>query len=420
MKKDFVVKGNFITSKSKDSLKVFENSYLVCLNGVIDDIYLNLPEKFLNLDIIDYSNKIIISGLIDLHVHAPQYTFRGLGMDLELLDWLNKYTFPEESKYINIDYAKKAYSEFVDDLKKSSTTRACIFATVHNQSTIMLMDMLDKTNLKTFVGKVNMDRNSPQNLCEQSCDSSLNDTINFIEKAKKFKNCGAIITPRFTPSCSDDLMKMLGNLKKQTGLPMQSHLSENKSEIEWVKSLCPTSRNYADTYNSVGLLGENAVLAHCVYCTQEEVEILKQTKTYIAHCPQSNVNLASGIAPIRYYLQNDLNIGLGSDVAGGANLSIFRAITDAIGVSKLYMRLISNDAKPLCFSEAFYLATAGAGKFFGNVGKLEKGYKFDAVVLCDDEMKNINDLSLIQRLERIAYHMEDRAVFAKYVEGVKI
>ena len=413
---NFVIKSNFITSESKNSLKTYENHYLVCENGVISGVFRALPEQYKNLDIIDYKDKIIISGMTDLHIHAPQYAFRGLGMDLELIDWLNTYTFPEESKYNDLEYVEKAYNSFVKALKNSSSTRACIFATVHNDATAMLMDMLDKSGLITLVGKVNMNRNCPESLCEK--DTSIDNTKSWLESVSGLKNCKPILTPRFTPSCTDDLMQILGEIRNN--LPVQTHLSENLSEIEWVKSLCPEAENYADTYYRANLMGNNSIFAHCVYCTPKEIELLKQTNSYIAHCPQSNANLASGIAPIRHYLDNDINIGLATDIAGGANISMFRAITDAVAMSKLYMRLVDENAKPLSFAESFYLATAGSGSFFGKVGKLEKGFSFDALVLDDSKLENINDLQLTDRLERIAYHLEDRAIYAKYVNGIKI
>lgn len=420
MNKNFVLKGNIITSESKNTLKAVKNSYLVCEDGVITGVYQTLPEKYNNLEILDYNDKIIIPAMTDLHIHAPQYAFRSLGMDLELLDWLNTYTFPEESKYSDLCYAENAYKNFVNALSKSSTSRACVFATMHNKATEILMDMLDKTGLITLVGKVNMNRNSIETLCEKDAKTSIEDTKSWIDNVKHLKNCKPILTPRFTPSCTDDLMSMLGELKNKTGLGMQSHLDENKGEIEWVKSLCPDAENYADTYYKAGLLGENSVLAHCVYCDDNEIELLKRTKTYIAHCPQSNMNLASGIAPIRYYLDNGLNMGLGSDIAGGANISMFRAITDAIGMSKLYWRIIDENTKPLCFAESFYLATAGGGSFFGKVGKLESGFACDVLVLDDSSLENREGLSLTDRLERIAYQLEDKAIYAKFVNGNNI
>ena len=259
--------------------------------------------------------------MVDLHVHAPQYTFRGLGMDLELLEWLNINTFPEEAKYKNIEYAEKAYKLFVDDLKSGTTTRACIFATIHNEATLLLMELLEKSNLCTYVGRVNMDRNSSENLCESSAQTSLEETNTWILKSmEKFKKTKPILTPRFVPSCSDKLMDGLGIIQRKFHLPVQSHLSENISEVSWVKKLNPKSYCYGDAYDMFGLFGGNGktVMAHCVHSTEEEIELMKKNKVFIAHCPESNINLSSGIAPIRKYLKLGMNVGLGSDVAGGS------------------------------------------------------------------------------------------------------
>ncbi len=166
-------------------------------------------------------------------------------MDLELLDWLNTITFPQEAKYADLSYAKKAYSIFVDDLKHSFTTRACIFATLHRPATELLMDMLEESGLTTMVGKVNMDRNGAPELQEKSAQASAQDTRQWLEEIKgRYDHTYPILTPRFTPSCTDELMTELGKIQREYHIPIQSHLSENFGEIAWVKELCPTSRFY--------------------------------------------------------------------------------------------------------------------------------------------------------------------------------
>ena len=163
------------------------------------------------------------------------------------------------------------------------------------------------------------------------------------------------------------------------------------------------------------------VMAHCVWSTEEEVELMRQNGVFVAHCPASNMNLTSGIAPIRKYLEKGLNIGLGSDVAGGHSDSIFRAITDAIQVSKMYYRMVDENCKPLVFSEAFYLATKGGGKFFGNVGSFEKGYEFDAVVLDDSILHHPQSLNLAERMERAVYlGLDEKGICSKFVKGSKL
>lgn len=415
----FVIKGNVVFSKIKTEMNIWEQAYLVCSDGKCAGVFPELPEEFADLPLKDYGNSLIIPGMTDLHVHAPQYSYRGLDMDMELIDWLNAHAFPEESKFADLDYAKSAYGIFVDDLVKSTTTRACIFGTLHKDATLLLMELLEKAGMRAFVGKVNMDRNSPDILREESAESASQNTERWVLEAKRFENVRQILTPRFIPSCSDELMRELSRLQKKYGLPMQSHLSENLGEITWVQELCPESKFYGDAYDRFELFGGDCptIMAHCVYSGEEEVALMKERQVFVAHCPQSNTNLASGIAPVRMYLEKDLKMGLGSDVAGGVHLSIMRAMTDAIQCSKLRWRLYDQSLEPLKFEEAFYLATKGGGEFFGKVGSFEEGYEFDAVVLDDSNLRHPQEISTKERLERIAYLGDDRNVRNKYIAG---
>ncbi len=422
----FILKGTIVYSKNQSELEIYEKSYLVCNNGVVEGIYKTLPEHLEKHLVIDYKDAILMPGITDLHIHAPQYAFRGFGMDMELLDWLEAYTFPEENKYHSLEYAKKAYESFVKNMKHSVTTRACVFATVHEQSTVLLMDLLEQSGLCTYVGKVNMDRNCPDYLKEET-DNSVQSTLTWLNKVKEkeYKNTKPILTPRFIPSCSDDLMRQLGEIQKEYNLSVQSHLSENPEEVTWVKELCPWSENYGDAYYQFGLFGDKekepckTVMAHCIYSDKNEVELMKKQGVFVAHCPESNSNLSSGIAPIRMYLEQGLQVGLGSDVAGGTTENMFRAMAHAIQVSKLRWRLQDSRWKPLGMEEAFYMATKGGGAFFGKVGSLEPGYEFDVLVIDDAEL-NREQLSIKQRLERIIYLADDRHIKAKYVKGRKL
>lgn len=420
----FVLKGDICYNASKTEFNTYQDAYLVCVDGISQGVYTILPEEFSELPVVDCTGHLIVPGLNDIHLHAPQYTFRGIAMDLELLDWLNTYTFPEESKYADLEYASRAYRIFADDIKHSATTRAVIFGTLHKQATELLMDLLEQTGLQTYVGKVNMDRNSPDFLTEQTAQNALAVTRAWIEETKeRYVHTKPIITPRFTPTCTDELMKGLGELASEYNLPAQSHLSENLSEIDWVKELCPWSSCYGDAYDTFGLLGKQTptIMAHCNYSTDEEIELMKQSGTYIAHCPQSNTYLSSGIAPARRYLDADMHIGLGTDVAGGASLSMFRAISDAVAVSKLRWRLVDQDLKPLSIQEAFYMATLGGGAFFGKVGSFDKGFEFDALVLDDSGIRSPRELTIAQRVERFCYLQSEGGVIDhKYVGGVRI
>ena len=420
----FALKGTILWSESPQKLSILENAFLVCENGLCAGVFPVLPEKYKGIQCQDMSGHLIIPGLTDLHVHAPQYTFRSIGMDLELLEWLDTLAFPEESKYCDPEYAKAAYSIFAEDLKKSATTRAVMFATLHVPAAEILMDLMEETGLKTYVGKVNMDRNGTPSLQEESAEASARDTIRWLEETRsRYQNVKPILTPRFTPSCSDELMKKLGEIQKKHHLPVQSHLSENLGEIAWVKELCPNTSFYGEAYDQFGLFGGPdcpTIMAHCVHCPDEEIALMKKRGVYIAHCPQSNSNLSSGIAPVRRYLDEDLHVGLGCDIAGGTVLSIFRAMAEAIQVSKLRWRLVDDTQKPLTVEEVFYMGTLGGGSFFGKVGSFLPGYEFDAVILDDSTLPHPQPLSPKQRLERIIYLSDDRNIIGKYVAGTKI
>ena len=430
MSKSFVIKGNICQTITPSQLDLHEHAYAVCVDGVSEGVFDTLPQKYADLPLYDYGDMLIFPGMVDLHIHAPQYAFRGMCMDLELMDWLNRYTFPEEEKYEDLAYAEKAYGIFVDALKKGATTRACIFATRHRYATELLMDLMEKSGLVSYVGKVNMDREASEALTEKNADISAYTTFGWINAVKdKYKNTLPILTPRFIPCCTDKLMEELREIQMAYGIPVQSHLSESKGEIEFVRFLRPDNEFYGDSYNEYDLFGKNddintdvkTVMAHCVWSSDEEVGLMRKNGVFVAHCPASNMNLTSGIAPVRKYLDLGLNIGLGTDIAGGHSESVFRAITDAIQVSKMYFRMVDESVRPLIFSEAFYLATMGGGAFFGKVGSFLPGYQFDAVVMDDSILRHPQPLTLAERMERAVYlGLDEKNIAAKFVSGYNI
>ena len=420
----FILKGNIVYSKNKDELRILKDHYLISESGLVKGVFEKVPPEYAQVSVSDYGECLIIPGLTDLHVHAPQYTFRAMGMDMELLEWLETNTFPEEAKYQDLEYARRAYRIFTDNLKRSATTRACIFGTIHRDATLLLMDQLEQSGLVTYVGKVNMDRNCPDYLREESAEESGIQTVEWIKDVlhKKYQNTMPILTPRFTPSCSDELMENLKKIQMYYQIPVQSHLSENLGEIAWVKELCPWSEFYGDAYDRFGLFGADCktVMAHCVYSGKEEQQRMKENGVFIAHCPESNMNLSSGVAPVRTFLEEGLHVGIGSDVAGGSTENLFKAMALAIQASKLRWRMQDDSLKPLTLEEVFYIATKGGGEFFGNVGSFEPGFELDAVVLDDTRIVHSQNLDVRERLERMIYLADEREVRAKYVRGREI
>ncbi|MBQ9968007.1 MAG: amidohydrolase family protein [Oscillospiraceae bacterium] len=414
----FVLKGHICHSADKDRIEILEDHYLICEDGICRGAFAVLPEAYASLPVQDMSGKLIIPGLSDLHIHASQFGYRGLGMDMELLEWLEHHAFPEERKFADLDYAELAYGQFVRHLRRSETTRACIFTTIHREATELLMEKMEESGLVSYVGKVNMDRHCPEFLQEK--DES--ETRLWLEHtAGKYQNTKPIITPRFIPSCTDGLLYAIGRLSREYDVPVQSHVSENLSEIQWVKELVPDAVNYGDAYAKFDLFGKDGqkcLMSHCVYSDEREMAMMKENGVVIAHSPESNMNVASGVAPINRYLDYGLRVGLATDVAGGSHESMFRAMIHAIQSSKLRWRLLDQSVAPLTFDTAFYLATRGGGVFFGKVGAFEDGFEFDALVLDDANLDHPQQITTHERLERIVYLGDERNIIHKYVRGV--
>lgn len=415
-----VLHGDIIFTSNMDRFEVYEDSYIIVENGVVVKIMKDLDESYKDYKIEDHSGKLIIPGFSDTHLHAPQYPNRGLGMDKELIPWLNTYTFPEEAKYSDLDYAKNVYRNLIKDLWTEGTTRSAVYSSVHLNSTKLLMDMFMESGLGAYVGKVNMDRNSSEDLNE-STEKSIADTEDLLkEYAKKSDLVKPIITPRFLPTCTDDLLKALARLAVEYDVPVQSHLNENSSEVEWIKELYPDSISYSGVYDDFELFGQKkTIMAHCVYNNDEEIELMAKNGVYASHCPHSNFNLSSGMMPVRKFLDKGVNIGLGSDISGGHTLRMPDVILGAIHQSK--MNWLSDKAlKPLSTSEAFYLGTKGGGSFFGKVGSFEEGYEFDALVIDLENLMVGKSLSTEEKLQKFLYIGNSENIIHRYVRGNKI
>lgn len=415
-----IYRGNVLFTKNKEEFEIIEKGYIVVNCGKVVNVCRELPSEYKDIDVIDYEDKLIIPGMNDLHCHAPQFRNLGMAMDMELLPWLENYTFPEESKYKDLSYADKMYKRFIKEIWKSGTTRIAVFATVHKEASMRLLDLFKEAGLGALVGKVNMNINCIDGLLEDT-KQSISDTKEIIEK---YNNENAIvkpiITPRFIPSCDSELLKGVGDLAVKYNIPTQSHLSENLGEISWVKELQPEAKFYGDAYNRFNLFGQTPTLmAHCVYSSDEELELMRKNNVMAVHCPTSNLNVGSGIMPIRKFIDKDVRLSFGSDMSGGHDLSIFKMMVYAIQMSKMWWVNTNKELDFLSLSEAFYIATKGGGSFFGKVGSFEEGYDFDALVIDDSEL-NHDDYSLLERLERFIYVGDDRHIIHRYVCGNSI
>lgn len=418
-----IYRANIIYTPQSDHFEVASRGFIAVNDGRVEGVYSELPQHLFGHAVTDWGDRLLIPAMNDMHVHAPQYRNQGIAMDLELLPWLQNYTFPEEMKYADTGYAERMYRRFVRDLWRFGTMRSCVFATIHTESTRLLMHLFQEAGMGAMVGKVGMNRNCPEGLSEKVEDM----VDGYKELIAEFSMPDGqvtplvqpIITPRFIPSCTPEMLRACGQLAVKYQLPVQSHLSENKDEIAWVQQLEKESTSYGDAYNRYDLFGQTpTVMAHCVWTDGEELELMKRNGVMVAHCPTSNFNVASGMAPIRKFLEEGLRVGLGSDISGGHDLNIFRMMVYAIQVSKMHYQ--QNHEQPfLTLSEAFWLATKSAGSFFGHVGSFEPGYEFDALVIDDSDL-NHDNYSLLHRLERYIYLGDDRQIEHRFCRGKEI
>ncbi len=416
-----VYKANILYTKERGRFEILENGCVaVDADGRVTDVATDLSSIDCgDAEVVDFGDRLLVPAMNDLHVHAAQYRNQGIAMDLELLPWLQNYTFPEEMKYADTGYAGRMYRRFVRDLWRVGTMRACAFATIHTESTRVLMRLFREAGMGALVGKVGMNRNCSEKLSEpvermvqgyESLIAEFNDPHGLVRP---------IVTPRFIPSCTPGMLRACGELAAKYHLPVQSHLSENRDEVALVRELEPESTCYGDAYDRYGLFGQTpTVMAHCVFTESEEMALMKKRGVMVAHCPTSNLNVTTGIAPVRQFLDEGLRVGFGSDISGGHNLSIFQMMVYAIQMSKLHYQ--RNHARSfLTLSEVFWMATKSAGSFFGRVGSFEPGYEFDALVI-DDRGLNFDDYSLPERLERFIYLGDDRHIERRFCRGREI
>ncbi|KAL1944705.1 hypothetical protein VTO73DRAFT_3135 [Trametes versicolor] len=422
--------------------------------------------------------EFLMPGFIDTHIHAPQVPNIGSGQQYELLDWLDHVTFPMEARFADADFARRTYTSVIKRTIDYGSTTCCYYGTLHLDGTTALADVIHAYGQRAFVGKCNMDRNSPDYYVEPSADASIAATHALIKHIRALPPPpgGAeplmrpILTPRFAISCSHELLGKLGTLAQaDPGLHIQTHISENAGEIAFTRELFPPDSlpapprplpavngagakksgggTYAGVYDAFGLLRENTVLAHAVHLDEEEVAIIKARGAGISHCPTSNFNLRSGCARVGMLLDHGIKVSLGTDVSGGFSPSILAAMQHASMCSKV-VAMQSPSPPPntrftdrqLPIATLLYLATQGGADVCDmrdRVGSLAPGKAFDALVVSvrsdagnpatwgvDMDLElgvrdggKSEEVELENFLERFLFCGDDRNIRRVYVQG---
>lgn len=412
-----ILKGNLVSAPTMGHLEVHPHSYMVLEDGVLTGIYETLPEHYIAAPIEDFGDCLITQSFTDLHLHAPQYPMLATGMDLPLLDWLNTYTFPTEARFKDAAYAREQYQRLAEELLENGTTRVCMFSSLHREGTLILMEELEHAGITGYVGKVNMDRNSGDTL-QETTEESMQETLRWLDECQDFAHIKPILTPRFTPSCSDELLQFLGKLAMERNLPIQSHLSENTAEMEWVRQLYPDCDQYWQSYEKFGLWTNRTAMAHCVWSDERERTAMRDAGVTAVHCADSNQNLCSGVSPVRALLNEGVKVALGSDIAGGASLSMFDVVAATIRASKTRRILDGWETDFLSVAEGWYLGTSAGAAFFGAKPGFPIGKPLHALVLDDSALAPLPTVE--ERLSRCVYRRQRDAIRAVWSDGRKV
>jgi guanine deaminase len=348
-----------------------ENGKITAL-GPADD----MKATHTQAEITDMGDHLLMAGFIDAHVHYPQ-TAIVASWGKRLIDWLNTYTFPEESRFGDPEYAAKIANTYCDFALANGTTTAASFCTIHPESVDAYFTAAADRNMRMVGGKTCMDRNSPDNL-RDTAQSAYDDSKALIDRWHGQGRATYAITPRFSPTSTEDQLAALGGLwSERPDCLMQTHLSEQHEEIAWVRDLYPDARDYLDTYEKHGLVREGAIMGHSIHLTPREITKMRDTGVTIAHCPTSNTFIGSGLCDVTGLNAAGVTTGLATDTGGGSSFSMLHTMAAAYEVAQL-----RGDA--LHASHLLYLATVGSAKTLGlsdKVGNLEAGKEADVIAI---------------------------------------
>ena len=399
-----------------DGVLVVEDGRISAL-GAASEV---LPTLADDVEVTHYPDALITPGFIDTHIHFPQTGMVG-SYGEQLLDWLNEYTFPCEGQFAEKAHADGVAQIFLKELLRNGTTTALVFGSVHPESVDALFEAAQALDLRLIAGKVMMDRNAPDYLTD-TAQSSYAQSKALIERWHGKGRLHYAVTPRFAPTSSEAQLTLAGQLLREyPDVYLQTHLSENLQEIEWVKALFPERSNYLDVYDHYKLLGERSVLAHGVHLCDAECARLAETGSAIAFCPTSNLFLGSGLFNLPQAERFKVNVGLGTDVGAGTSFSLLHTLNEAYKV----MQLQGEKLNPF---KSLYLATLGGARALrleDRVGTLQPGTDADFVVL-DYHATPLLSYRIAQAktFEEVLFVLmtlgDDRAVLQTYAAGRRV
>lgn len=410
---DTAIRASFLHFKSDpdlsgDAFEYYEDGLLILKQGrvrqLVDalDWIDHLPD---GSALYDYSGCLVMPGFIDTHSHYPQ-TEMIASYGLQLLDWLEQYTFPTEEKFADRDHAEQIAEFYCEQMLRNGTTTSALFATVHPESVDAIFAAAARRDLCVIAGKVMMDRNAPASLCEDA-QQGYQQAVELIDRWHLQGRAYYAVTPRFAPCCSPQQLELCGQLlAEHPDIYLQSHVAENRDEVRWVAELFPENRSYLDVYDQFGLLGPRSIYAHCIYLDEADLERMGDSGAAIAFCPTSNLFLGSGLFSLDAAREHGIRVGLATDVGAGTSFSQLQTLNEAYKVCQMSGYSLT----PL---KAFHLATLGAAESLyldHRIGNFAVGKEADFVVL------DLAASELMQRRMQHAESLEDK-LFALMMLG---
>ena len=408
--------------RGDDAYRYFDDGLLVLADGAVanaGDAQALLPTLPAGATIVDHSGKLIIPGFVDTHVHYPQTDIIAAYGE-KLLEWLSRYTYPAERRFADAEHAREVADFFLDELLRNGTTTALVFATVHPQSVDAFFEAAQARGARMIAGKVMMDRNCPDFLCDTAA-SSYADSAALIARWHGRDRLSYAVTPRFAPTSTETQLQYAGQLlDEHPGVYLHTHVAENRAEVAWAAELFPWSRSYLDVYDHFGLLRERAVYAHCIHLDDLDRARMGASGAAMSFCPTSNLFLGSGLFDIAAARRHGVRVGLGTDIGAGTSFSMLRTQDEAYKI----VQLAGGRLSPL---SAFYHATLGGARALyldDRIGNFERGKEGDFAVLDLAATpllarRMAHAATLPERLFALMMLADDRAVAATYLMGVR-
>lgn len=408
--------------EESDCVYSSEDGLIIIRDGVIEAVgdYATLRGRLSpDAELRHYPDALLLPGFIDAHIHYAQVEIIG-SFGTQLLEWLQKYTFPAEARFRDPAHARRIADFFVAELLRNGTTSASVFCTSAPGSVDAIFAAAQRQNMLILAGKMMMDRHAPADLLD-SAQASYDDSKALIERWHGSGRCLYTVTPRFALTSSREQLELSGALLREYGdVRLQSHISENRAEVARAQELFPERANYTDIYDHYGLLDSRAIYGHGIHLSEGELRRFYETGAKIAHCPTSNFFIGSGLfdmAGVRDAAR-PVTVGLGTDIGGGTSFSMLQTMSAAYQMAQLR-------GNSLTAAQCYYLATLGSAESLGiagQVGSLQAGFAADVIVLDPqatpllrlraDVARTLDDL-----LFALLICADDRAVAATYVAG---